>query len=84
MNIARVPLSLTAIEPRCSSDACPRTSQCARRMACVEMGSPMQDYTVLSSPWLAAMCSGFVDLCGLKPSVPVQPVRQAKPFPRGD
>lgn len=83
MSMHRVPLPLPATEPRCSSDACPRTSICARRRATVEM-APMQDYTTLSTPWLAERCSGFIDLRGLKAPVPEAVVRKAKPYPTGD
>lgn len=81
MSVPRVSLPLPIDEPRCSSDACPRTSQCARRLASVEIGARMQDYTMMSTPWYAAMCSGFVDLASLRALAPLLPTRQIKPYP---
>lgn len=80
MSMPRVPLPLPVVEPRCSSDACPRTSDCARRRANIEQGSPLQDYSIATG-WIAEVCAGFVDLHTLKREAPEKPRPAAKPFP---
>lgn len=82
MSMPRVPLPLPVTEPRCSSDACPRTSDCARRRATVEHGSPMQDYSAVAA-WAAHFCAGFIDLGSLHQAEKVPAVRPIKPYPAG-
>ena len=83
MSMPRVPIPLPPAESRCSSDACPRTSQCARRRASVEMGSPMQDYSQTAN-WDSQRCAGFVDMSSLRREQTEKPRQAAKPYPSED